>query len=75
MAFMVTEAAVGAGLVLFRLVAHDASVARALFVGTHLCNTFLLLGAIRLDRPLGGGGALLRRARAPGAELAAVWSP
>ena len=72
MVFMVTEAAVGAGLVLFRLVAHDASVARALFVGVHLCNTFLLLGAIALTAHWAGGGALLRpRGERLAAELAA----
>ena len=45
---IVTEAAVGAGLVLFRLVADNASMARAMFVGVHLLNTFLLLGALTL---------------------------
>jgi heme A synthase len=44
----VTEAAVGAGLVLFRLVADNASMARAMFVAVHLLNTFLLLGALTL---------------------------
>lgn len=47
-AFILGEAAVGAGLVLFELVADDQSVARALFMGTHLVNTFLLLGALTL---------------------------
>src|SRR5579864_6224423 len=41
--FMLTEAAVGAGLVLFSLVADNASMARALFDAVHLLNTFLLL--------------------------------
>ena len=43
MLLMVSEAAVGAGLVLFELVAHDASMKRALSVSVHLVNTFLLL--------------------------------
>jgi heme A synthase len=45
---ILTEAAVGAGLVLFRLVADNASMARAMFVAVHLLNTYLLLGALTL---------------------------
>jgi heme a synthase len=47
-ALMLVEAAVGAGLVLFELVADDASTARALFMAVHLANTFLLLAALAL---------------------------
>src|SRR4051812_26962188 len=54
--FILTEAAVGAGLVLFELVAHNASVARALFISVHLLNTFLLLGALTLTAWWGSGG-------------------
>src|SRR5690242_2135352 len=39
--FIITEAAVGAGLVLFQLVADNATMARAMFMGVHLMNTFL----------------------------------
>ena len=46
--FMFGEAAVGAGLVLFRLVADNASMARALFMAAHLTNTFVLLAALAL---------------------------
>jgi len=46
--FMLTEAALGAGLVLFRLVADNATMARALFMGAHLLNTFILLKALAL---------------------------
>ncbi len=46
--FMLTEAAVGAGLVLFQLVADNASAARAMFMATHLVNTFLLLASLAL---------------------------
>jgi heme a synthase len=46
--FMLTEAAVGAGLVLFELVADNASMARAIFMAAHLVNTFILVGAITL---------------------------
>jgi cytochrome c oxidase assembly protein subunit 15 len=48
MVFMLTEAAVGAGLVLFRLVADNESMARALFMAVHLTNTFLLLASLTL---------------------------
>jgi heme A synthase len=48
MTFMVTEALIGAGLVLFGLVAQDASVARAFSISIHLVNTFLLLGSLAL---------------------------
>lgn len=44
--FMCTEALIGAGLVLLRLVANDTSSARAIWVSAHLFNTFLLLGAL-----------------------------
>jgi cytochrome c oxidase assembly protein subunit 15 len=46
--FILTEAAVGAALVLFRLVAENESVARALFMAGHLANTFLLLACLAL---------------------------
>lgn len=42
------EAAIGAGLVLFELVAANASWMRALYLALHLCNTFFLLGALAL---------------------------
>jgi heme A synthase len=66
--FMLTEAAVGAGLVLFQLVADNASAARAMFMATHLLNTFLLLASLALtaywlsgepDVSLRGRGKLL----------------
>lgn len=46
--FTVTEALVGAGLVLFELVAENSSVTRAFTMMVHLVNTFLLLGALVL---------------------------
>jgi heme A synthase len=46
--FVFGEALIGAGLVLFELVAHDASMKRALSMILHLDNTFLLLGALAL---------------------------
>ena len=46
--FILTEALIGAGLVLFEYVATNASHARAFWMSGHLINTFLLLGAIAL---------------------------
>lgn len=46
--FMFSEALLGAGLVLFELVAHDASMKRGLSMMLHLCNTFFLLAALAL---------------------------
>lgn len=57
---ILTEAAVGAGLVLFRLVADNASMARAMFMAVHLVNTFLLLAALALTAHWAGGRAPLR---------------
>jgi cytochrome c oxidase assembly protein subunit 15 len=45
---MLLEAAIGASIVLLRYVAHDASAPRAIWVGLHLVNTFLLVGALVL---------------------------
>jgi heme A synthase len=59
-AFMVAEALIGAFLVLFELVAHDASVKRALSVSLHLVNTFLLLGSTTLTAYWASGGAAVR---------------
>jgi heme A synthase len=46
--FTITEALVGAGLVLFGLVQDNDSVARAISMMVHLVNTFLLLASIAL---------------------------
>lgn len=46
--FILLEAAIGAGLVLFELVAGDRSLARGYAIGAHLVNTFFLLGALTL---------------------------
>ncbi len=48
MIFMITEALVGAGLVLLEYVAFNESVARAYWMAAHLMNTFLLLAALTL---------------------------
>lgn len=57
MFFMILEALLGAGLVLFELVAHNASAARAVAMALHLLNTFLLLGALTLTAWWASGGA------------------
>jgi heme A synthase len=44
--FIFGEALIGAGLVLFELVAHDTSMKRGLSMILHLGNTFLLLAAL-----------------------------
>jgi heme A synthase len=48
MFFMLMEAAIGAGLVLFEMVAENKSIARALWMSAHLVNTFLLVGTLAL---------------------------
>lgn len=48
LALMLSEALVGAGLVLFGWVAKDASAARGWVMAVHLTNTFLLLAALAL---------------------------
>ncbi|MEL7060449.1 MAG: COX15/CtaA family protein [Acidobacteriota bacterium] len=58
---MLMEAGIGAGLVLFELVADNASTARGLFMATHLANTFLLLGAITCVGHFASGAPAPRR--------------
>jgi heme A synthase len=58
--FSASEAGIGAALVLFELVAHDASTKRALSVCLHLVNTFLLLASTTLTAWWASGGAPLR---------------
>jgi heme A synthase len=48
MFFMLTEAAIGAGIVLFEYVAENKSIARALWMSAHLINTFLLVAMLTL---------------------------
>lgn len=58
--FVITEALVGAGLVLFEWVAEDASTGRAISISVHLVNTFLLLAALSLTAWWGSGGRPVR---------------
>jgi heme a synthase len=46
LAFMLGEAAIGAGIVLLELVENNASALRAIYQGVHLTNTMLLVGAM-----------------------------
>ena len=48
MFFIITESLVGAGLVLFKMVADNDSIARAIWMMAHLVNTFLLLASLTL---------------------------
>lgn len=54
--FIMTEALVGAGLVLLDLVASNASVARGYWVGGHLLNTFVLVAVMTLTAWWASGG-------------------
>lgn len=60
LAFILTEALIGAGLVLFELVADNASIARAMFMSVHLINTFILLAVLTLTAWWATGGGALR---------------
>ena len=54
---ILTEAALGAGLVIFGLVEDNDSIARGISMALHLGNTFLLLAALSLTAYWAGGGA------------------
>lgn len=57
---IVVEALLGAGLVLFELVADNASGLRAFSMMAHLVNTFFLLGALALTAWWSSGGRPVR---------------
>lgn len=54
--FILIEALLGAGLVLFRLVEDNSSAARAAAVAIHLLNTFILVGWLTLTAWWASGG-------------------
>ncbi len=58
--FMLTEALLGASLVLFEWVAYNESVARVYAVSAHLVNTFLLLASLTLAAWWVSGGKAIR---------------
>jgi len=75
--FLVTEALVGAALVLFEYVADDRSTARVGWMALHLVNTFMLLGALTLTAWWASGGRAVRlrgRGRVAGSMLLAVFA-
>lgn len=55
--FVSMEAVIGAVIVLFKLVSHDESKARALSMCLHLSNTFVLLTWLTLTAHYASGGA------------------
>jgi cytochrome c oxidase assembly protein subunit 15 len=59
MVLMLIEALIGAALVLLGLTAMNTSMARAVVIGLHLANTFLLLGALTLTAWFASGGSPL----------------
>jgi len=58
--FIITEALIGAGLVLLELVASNTSPARGYWVAGHLANTFLLVGVLTLTAWWASGGPRMR---------------
>lgn len=58
--FMLSEALLGAGLVLFEHVAHNASAKRGLSMSLHLMNTFLLLASLVLTAYFASGGRAIK---------------
>jgi cytochrome c oxidase assembly protein subunit 15/protoheme IX farnesyltransferase len=59
--FLLVEALLGAGLVLFEYVAQNASAGRAVYLSAHLVNTQVLLGLLTVTawlagRPVGSAG-------------------
>jgi heme A synthase len=60
MAFIILEALLGAGLVLFELVAENASMVRAFSMVAHLVNTFLLVGSLTVTAWWASGGPAFR---------------
>ena len=62
MVFILTEAMVGAGLVLFQWVGLNASIGRTISVAVHLVNTFLLLASLALTAWWASGGKPLHLA-------------
>ncbi|HUI27082.1 MAG TPA: COX15/CtaA family protein [Candidatus Kryptonia bacterium] len=68
-AFMISEALIGAGLVLLQLVADNPSLARGVWVAGHLVNTFLLVASLTLTAWWASGGGDLRLRDASGSRV------
>lgn len=73
MFFMLTEAGVGAALVLFKYVAGNDTLGRALFMAVHLVNTFLLVACLALTAFWAHGGGRPRFA-GRGRELSLIFA-
>jgi protoheme IX farnesyltransferase len=58
--YTLVEGLIGAGLVLYELVGHDRSAARAVVMPAHLVTTFLLIASIALAAWWSNGGAAPR---------------
>jgi len=58
--FILTESAVGAGLVLLKLVGYNESLSRAIWMAGHLINTFLLLASLTLTAWWASGGRAVK---------------
>ncbi len=69
--FTVTEALLGAALVLLGYVAHNTSTWRGVLLGTHLINTLLLLASVAVTAWLATGSSPVVRSDAAGI---AEWS-
>jgi len=67
--FLLSEAALGAGLVKFELVAENASIARAVTASFHLINTFILAAFATLCAWWGSNGFPNFRSKRSGASL------
>jgi heme A synthase len=70
--FMFSEALIGATLVKFGLVVHDASPARAAVLSLHLVNTLTFLACLTLTAWWAGGRPRIRIERSAWVSLAAV---
>ena len=68
-AFLITEALLGAGLVLFNYVDKNQSVGRAFYLSLHLANTLLLLAALALTAWYSRGAPIT-----PGRRSPLVWA-
>ena len=72
MFFMLTEALVGAGLVLFEMVAKNASLARGWWISAHLTNTFVLLASLALTAWYASGEPAPASRRVGGTGIACI---
>jgi heme A synthase len=69
LALIVSEALLGAGLVLFKFVGEDASAGRAIYLSAHLINTLLMLAALALTAWWGSGHRGIEWSGAVGSTL------